>query len=90
MTKDELARANLINEQLEALNNFLNNNKQCWGILRFFATPKQRAVQVTLRTSYGWRADEISASERLSANIVEAIKQEVSLLQDELSSIGKE
>lgn len=89
MTKEELAQANLVNEQIEVLNEFLKTSQRCWGILNFFATPKPTNTQVTLRTSYGWRDGEISASKRLSASITEAIKHEISLLQAELDSIGR-
>lgn len=89
MTKDELAQANSINEQLEVLNEFLKDNRRCWGILNFFVSPKPLNTRVTLRTSYGYCSNEITASERLSANIIEAIKHEVSALERELDSIGK-
>lgn len=90
MTKEQLTQANTINEQIETLTKFLDENQKCWGILRFFVAPKQTDKQVTLRTSYGWRNEEITASKRLSATIIEAIKQEVSLLQSELDNIGKD
>ena len=87
MTKDNLAKATMLSEQIETLNTFLEDTRKCWGKLKFFVTPKRQNVQVTLKTSYGWLDNEISASERLSASIVEAIKNEVALLQSELDSL---
>lgn len=89
MTKGELSKANSINEQLETLNAFLEDNQKCWGILGFFSAPKSSNTQVTLRTSYGWHNSEITASKRLSTSIIEAVKREIAMLQSELDGIGK-
>lgn len=90
MTKAELAKANEINEQIKVLTEFLESNKKCWGVLKFFATPaKQLNTQITLKTSYGCYSEEITASKRLSAVIIEAVKHEVSLLESELENIGR-
>lgn len=87
MTTDNLRQANQICEQIDALNKFLKDTRKCCGMLKFFVTPKQQNTQVTLKTSYGWRDNEISASERLSASIVDAIKNELALLQAELDAL---
>lgn len=87
MTKEDLKQANLINEQIDVLSKFLRDTQQCWGKLSFFATPKQQNTQVTIRTSYGWCSNEVSASERLSVSIVDAIKNELVLLQGELDAL---
>lgn len=89
MTNNELVQANSINEQLEVLNEFLKDNQRCWGILKLFPSPKSPSKQVTLKTSYGYCTNEITASKRLSASIIDAIKRELETLQGELDSIGK-
>jgi len=87
VTKEDLKQANLINEQIDVLSKFLKDTQQCWGKLSFFVAPKQQNAQVTIRTSHGWCNNEVSASERLSVGIIDAIKNELALLQAELDAL---
>jgi len=81
MTKETLKKANNYKKQIDELNRFVHDCKNCWHILRL------HNKRFKLKTGYGCISNEIEVSRELAERILKTIDDYVFSLEYELEKM---
>jgi hypothetical protein len=65
MTAETLKRANQLKKEINEIDNFMSDCKNCWNILKVI-----RPNRIKLKTAYGCIANEIDVSTELADKIL--------------------
>jgi len=81
MTEETLKKANNYKQQIDELNRFVRDCKNCWHILRL------HNKRFKLKTAYGAISNEIEVSRELAERILKTIDDYVFSLEYELEKM---
>ena len=81
MTVETLEKANNYKQQIDELNRFASDCKNCWHILRL------HNKRFKLKTAYGYISNEIEVSRELADRILKTIDDYVFSLEYELEKM---
>ena len=81
MTEETLKKANNYKKQIDELNNFVHDCKNCWHILRL------HNKKFKLKTAYGCISNEIEVSGELAKRILKTIDDYTFSLECELEKM---
>ena len=81
MTKEKLQKANNYKQQIDELNRFVRDCKNCWHIIRL------HNKRFKLKTAYGCVSNEIEVSRELAEKILKIIEDYTSSLEQELEKM---
>ena len=81
MTQEQLNRANSLKKQIDILNEFVRDCKNCWNIL------KLHNKRFELKTAYGFISNEIEVSGELAKRILVTIEDYAYELECELEKM---
>lgn len=81
MTEETLKKANNYKQQIDELNRFIRDCKNCWHILRL------HNKRFKLKTAYGTISNEVEVSRELAERILKTIDDYVFSLEYELENM---
>lgn len=81
MTEEDLKKANNYKQQIDELNRFVRDCKNCWHILRL------HNKRFKLKTAYGYISNELEVSRELAERILKTIDDYVISLEHELENM---
>lgn len=81
MTEEDLKKANNYKQQIDELNRFVRDCKNCWHILRL------HNKRFKLKTAYGDISNELEVSRELAERILKTIDDYAFSLEHELENM---
>lgn len=81
MTEETLKKANDYKQQIDELNKFIRDCKNCWHILRL------HNKRFKIKTAYGTISNEVEVSRELAERILKTIDDYVFSLEYELENM---
>lgn len=81
MTEETLKKANDYKQQIDELNGFIRDCKNCWHILRL------HNKRFKMKTAYGTISNEVEVSRELAERILKTIDDYVFSLEYELENM---